>query len=82
MALKRVYNFSPGPSPLPLEILKEALFGKFPKSTKFIAAYGFRRMHGRMKKMAREVLQEGIGLLRSGVVTRDEGPEGVYNHNI
>ncbi|MCD4656587.1 MAG: phosphoserine transaminase [Planctomycetes bacterium] len=24
MALKRVYNFSPGPSPLPLEILKEA----------------------------------------------------------
>src|SRR4030043_409283 len=43
-----------------LEILKTALFGNFPITTKNAATYGLRNMHGRMKKMAIEVLQEGL----------------------
>ena len=42
-----------------LEILQEALFGDFARTTKTAAAYGLRKMQGRMKKMALEVLQEG-----------------------
>ncbi len=43
-----------------LEILKAALFGNFQITTKNAATYGLRNMRGRMKKMALEVLQEGL----------------------
>lgn len=43
-----------------LDILKEALFGKFPARTKSAAAYGLRSMRGRMKKMAWAVFEEGL----------------------
>ncbi|MHC4666556.1 MAG: hypothetical protein ACYS9T_11485 [Planctomycetota bacterium] len=43
-----------------LDILKEALFGNFPRTAKKAAAYGLRRMHGRMRRMASEVLKEGL----------------------
>ena len=42
-----------------LAILKEALFGNYPKTTKKAAAYGLRSMHGRMKKLGAEVLEQG-----------------------
>lgn len=43
-----------------LEILKEALFmGESPRRTKCAATYGLRKMRGRMKRMAREVLEQG-----------------------
>ncbi|KPK44748.1 MAG: hypothetical protein AMJ65_02135 [Phycisphaerae bacterium SG8_4] len=42
-----------------LAILKEALFGDYPKTTKKAAAYGLRSMHGRMKKLGAEVLEQG-----------------------
>ncbi len=43
-----------------LDVLKEALFGTAGRSTKSAAAYGLRRMHGRMKKPARELLTQGL----------------------
>lgn len=43
-----------------LEILKGALFGNFPITTKNAATYGLRKMRGRMKKMALEVLKKGL----------------------
>ncbi|HUT29527.1 MAG TPA: hypothetical protein VMX13_07035 [Sedimentisphaerales bacterium] len=43
-----------------LDILKEALSGDFPRTDKKAAAYGLRNMHGRMKKMALEALNEGL----------------------
>ena len=43
-----------------LEILKGALFGNFPATTKNAATYGLRKMRGRMKKMALEVLKQGL----------------------
>ncbi|MGD8787802.1 MAG: hypothetical protein PVJ60_10285 [Phycisphaerales bacterium] len=43
-----------------LDILKAALFDHYPVPTKNAAAYGLRKMQGRMKKMALEVLEEGI----------------------
>lgn len=42
-----------------LEILKETLFGNTSKSSKTAAAYGLRKMRGRMKKMARSLFEEG-----------------------
>jgi len=42
-----------------LDILKEALYGKATRSTKSAAAYGLRKMRGRMKKIALEVLEKG-----------------------
>ena len=42
-----------------LEILKGILFGDVPASTKNAAAYGLRKMHGRMKKLAMDVFKEG-----------------------
>jgi hypothetical protein len=42
-----------------LEVLKDALFGDSPVTTKNAAAYGLRKMHGRMKKMALEVFKQG-----------------------
>jgi hypothetical protein len=43
-----------------LDILVEALFGNFPRTAKKAAAYGLRRMNGRMKKVATEVLARGL----------------------
>jgi len=43
-----------------LEILKDALFGKDHITAKNAAAYGLRKMQGRMKKLALEVLNEGL----------------------
>jgi len=43
-----------------LEILTEALTGHNQITTKNAAAYGLRKMRGRMKKMALEVLNQGL----------------------
>ena len=43
-----------------LDILKEALTGSGHITTKNAAAYGLRKMRGRMKKVALEVLNEGL----------------------
>jgi HEAT repeat protein len=43
-----------------LEILKAALYNAVPVTTKNAAAYGLRKMRGRMKKLALEVLKEGL----------------------
>ena len=45
-----------------LEILKSALFGGSSVTTKNAAAYGLRNMRGRMKKMALDVLKQGLKL--------------------
>jgi len=43
-----------------LAILKEALFGNYPRTAKKAAAYGLRSMKGRMRKMALEVHEQGL----------------------
>jgi hypothetical protein len=43
-----------------LEILKEPLFSGATRKAKSAAAYGLRRMHGRMRKAALEVFNEGL----------------------
>jgi hypothetical protein len=43
-----------------LDILKEALFSDSPRTAKTAAVYGLRSMHGRMKKAALNVLEEGL----------------------
>ena len=43
-----------------LEILQAALIGNSHITTKNAAAYGLRNMRGRMKKMAIEILKEGL----------------------
>ncbi|MBN1804843.1 MAG: hypothetical protein JW837_06300 [Sedimentisphaerales bacterium] len=43
-----------------LDILKSALFGNCPVPSKNAAAYGLRKMRGRMRKMALEVLEGGL----------------------
>lgn len=43
-----------------LEILKGVLFSDSPTTTKNAAAYGLRKMRGRMKKMALETLKAGL----------------------
>ena len=43
-----------------LEILKGALYGGSHITTKNAAAYGLRKMRGRMKKLALEILKEGL----------------------
>ncbi|MBN2271681.1 MAG: HEAT repeat domain-containing protein [Sedimentisphaerales bacterium] len=43
-----------------LEILKAIIFGDHPESTKNAAAYGLRKMRGRMKKLALDVFKEGL----------------------
>ncbi|MHC4624747.1 MAG: hypothetical protein ACYS4W_12690 [Planctomycetota bacterium] len=58
-----------------LDILKEALFGNFPRTAKKAAAYGLRSMHGRMKKMASEILKEG--LKHSNRMTREACEKGL-----
>jgi len=43
-----------------LEVLTEALFGNGPRRTKGAAAYGLRKMRGRMRKLAEDALIEGL----------------------
>ena len=43
-----------------LAILQEILFGNYPRTAKKAAAYGMRKMNGRMKKMAMGVLELGL----------------------
>lgn len=43
-----------------LEILKGVLFGNFQITAKNASAYGLRKMRGRMKKLAQEVLEQGL----------------------
>ncbi len=43
-----------------LDILKGALLGSSPRTTKKAAAYGLRNMQGRMKKLATEALKQGL----------------------
>ena len=43
-----------------LEILKDALYGAGSVTTKNAAAYGLRKMRGRMKNLALNVLREGL----------------------
>ncbi len=42
-----------------LEILREALLGESPRRAKSAAAYGLRKMRGRMRSRAQETLVEG-----------------------
>jgi hypothetical protein len=42
-----------------LDILREGLLGETPRRTKSAAAYGLRKMRGRMRKQAEEALVEG-----------------------
>jgi len=44
-----------------LDILKEGLVGDTPRRVKSAAAYGLRKMRGRMRKKAEEVLMEALG---------------------
>lgn len=43
-----------------LDILKTVLFGNFSVTAKNASSYGLRKMQGRMKKKALEVLMEGL----------------------
>ena len=43
-----------------LAILKEVLLGTYPRTAKKAAAYGLRSMNGRMRKLASEVLEQGL----------------------
>lgn len=43
-----------------LETLKSVLFGNSSEATKNAAAYGMRKMRGRMKKMSLQILNEGV----------------------
>jgi len=43
-----------------LDILKEALYGDFSPRAKTAGAYGLRKMQGRMRKKALEVLEKGL----------------------
>jgi hypothetical protein len=43
-----------------LAILKEVLFGNYPRTAKKAAAYGLRSMKGRMHKLAVEVHEQGL----------------------
>ena len=43
-----------------LEILEEAILGKTGKMTKVAAGYGLRKMNGRMRKMAMDVITKGL----------------------
>ena len=43
-----------------LDILKEGLMGETPRRVKSATAYGLRKMRGRMRKKAEEVLMEAV----------------------
>jgi hypothetical protein len=43
-----------------MEVLRDTLFGEMHVTAKNAAAYGLRKMRGRMRKMALEILAEGL----------------------
>jgi hypothetical protein len=43
-----------------LAVLKEALFGDYPRAVKQAATYGLRKFNGRMTKIAVDVLEQGL----------------------
>jgi len=43
-----------------VEVLRDALFGDFHVTTKNAAAYGLRKTRGRMRKIALEILKQGL----------------------
>jgi hypothetical protein len=53
-----------------LEILKDTLFGSCPVPSRNAAAYGLRKMRGRMKKVA-------LGILEQGLKHRDNSTRGI-----
>ncbi len=71
-----------------LEILKEALFGKTARQTKSAAAYGLRKMRGRMEKAALELLSQGLNHSDRGtakvcenslMVLKSKAPERLFS---
>ena len=73
-----------------LDILKEALFGDAGRRTKAAAAYGLRKMRGRMTEPSLDVLSEGLAdsdrttaeicenalsILQNGVPAKPAGPQ-------
>ncbi|MFC1652576.1 hypothetical protein ACFL3F_02545 [Planctomycetota bacterium] len=50
-----------------LEILEEAIFSDSSRKTKVAAAYGLRKMRGRMRKPARDLLEKGAKDTKSGI---------------
>lgn len=64
-----------------LDILKEGLLGDTPRRVKSAAAYGLRKMRGRMRKKAEEVLVEGMShsdprtaeIARNGLIVLKKG---------
>ena len=67
-----------------LMILKEALFGDYPRTTKKAAVYGMRSMKGRMLKMATEIIEQGLkhrdkttkaACIKCLVIMRGEAPK-------
>ena len=67
-----------------LEILKEALLGNTPRRAKSAAAYGLRKMRGRMRKQAEEALTAGLSgpdratgeICRNALVVLKKGKAG------
>ena len=43
-----------------LDVLRQILFSDAGRKSKSAAAYGLRNMHGRMKKNARDILEQGL----------------------
>ncbi|OHB59139.1 MAG: hypothetical protein A2173_10770 [Planctomycetes bacterium RBG_13_44_8b] len=71
-----------------LDTLKEALFGKAARHTKSAAAYGLRKMRGRMEKVALKVLSDGLKHFdrttakvceNALIVLRNKTPERLYS---
>jgi len=67
-----------------LEILREALLGNTPRRAKSAAAYGLRKMRGRMRKSAEQTLIEGLShsdpptalICRNALVVLKRGVKG------
>ena len=65
-----------------LEILKDILYGNCTITTKNAAAYGLRKMQGRMKNMAHEVLMEGLKQPNSSTVEISRNALLLLGHQI
>ena len=62
-----------------LEILEEALNSKASRKTKSAACYGLRNMHGRMKKVAADLIIKGVRSSDNGNGARVEELFPVHN---
>jgi hypothetical protein len=61
------------------EILKAALIGDETHTTKSAAAYGLRKMQGRMKKIARKLLEDGCNMTDAETKKVCENAQRVIN---